>query len=74
VIRNLFVFDGIIRANAIEGILKCRSAITNAPCANDQKVLWKTAKLENTEMNRIGNRQDWEAYVSEQLRVHGARW
>jgi hypothetical protein len=74
VIRNLFVFDGIIRANAIEGILKCRSAITNEPCANDQKVLWKKAKLENTEMKRIGTRQDWEAHVNEQLKAHGARW
>jgi hypothetical protein len=74
VIRNLFLFDGIIRPNAIEGILRCRHAITNAPCANDQKVLWKKVQLENTEMKRIGNRQDWEAHVNEQLKAHGARW
>jgi hypothetical protein len=74
VIRNLFLFDGIIRPDAIEGILKCRHAMTNEPCANDQKVLWKKIKLENTEMNRIGTRQDWEAHVNEQLKAHGARW
>jgi hypothetical protein len=68
VIRNLFVFDGLIRSNAIEGILKCRPAITNEPCANDQKVLWKEVKLKNTEMHRIGNRQDWETLVTELLK------
>jgi hypothetical protein len=74
VIRNLFVFDGLIRPNAIEGTLTCRTALTNEPCANDQKVVWKKVKLENTEMHRVGNRQEWETHVTEQLKAHGARW
>jgi hypothetical protein len=74
VIRNLFVFDGGISSNAIEGTLKCLPAITNEPCANDEKVLWKKVKRANTEMHRIGNRQDWETLVTELLKVHGARW
>jgi hypothetical protein len=74
VIRNLFVFDGLIKSNAIDGILKCRTAITDEPCANDQTVSWKKVKLEKTEMHRIGNRQDWETLVTEQLKAHGARW
>jgi len=74
VIRNLFVFDGVISSNAIEGTLKCLPAITNEPCANDERVLWKKVKRANTEMRRIGNRQDWETLVTELLKVHGARW
>ena len=74
VIRNLFVFDGLIRSNAIEGTLKCRAAIANEPCANDQNVVWKKVKLEKTEMHRIGSRQAWETLVTEQLKAHGARW
>lgn len=74
VIRNLFVFDGLIRPHAIVGTLKCRNAITNEHCSNDQKVSWKRVTLENTGMYRVGNRQDWETLVNEQIKQHGARW
>ena len=74
VIRNLFVFDGLIKPNTIEGTLKCRNAMTNGHCPNDQKVSWKKVTLENTGMYRMGNRQDWETHVNEQLREHGAMW
>jgi ribosomal protein L21 len=74
VIRNLFMFEGLIGSNAIEGTLACRTAITNEPCANDQRVVWRKIKERNTEMRRIGNRQDWETLVAEQLKAHGARW
>ena len=74
VIRNLFVFDGFIRPNAIEGALKCRDAITNEHCSNDKKVSWKKVTLENAGMYGMRNRQDWERHVDEQLKEHGARW
>jgi hypothetical protein len=74
VIRNLFVFDGRVGSNAIDGILKCRTAITNEPCENDQKVVWKKVERADTELRRIGNRQDWETFVTQQLNEHGARW
>ena len=74
VIRNLFVFDGLIMPNAIEGTLKCHNAMTNGYCPNDKKVSWKKVTLENTGRYRMGNIQDWETHVNEQLREHGARW
>jgi len=74
VIRNLFVFDGFIRPNAIAGSLKCRSATTNEPCLNDRTVSWKKVALKNAGMYRMGNRRDWEPLVNEQLEEHGARW
>lgn len=74
VIRNLFVFDGRIRPSTIEGILQCRHAITNEPCSNDREVSWETVTVENTGTYRMGNRQDWEAHVNQQLKEHGARW
>jgi len=73
VIRNQFVFNGCIRLNAIEGTLKCRDA-TNGHCSNDRTVSWKKVTLENAVMYRMGNRQDWENHVNEQLKEHGARW
>ena len=74
VIRNLFVFDGLIRPNAIEGALRCRNATTNESCSNDQKVSWKKVVVANAEMYRVGTRQDWETHVNERLKEHGARW
>ena len=74
VIRNLFLFDGLIRSNAVEGTLKCRAAIGNEPCGSDQKVLWKKVTRGNAAMRRIANRRDWEMLVAEQLKTHGARW
>ncbi len=74
VIRNLFVFDGLIKPNVIAGAFKCRNATTNEYCPQDRKVSWKKVTLENPGMYRMGNRQDWETHVNEQLREHGARW
>ena len=74
VIRNLFVFDGFIRPNALEGVLKCHNAATKEYCPDDKKVSWKKVTLENAGMYRMGNRQVWEAHVNEQLKEHGARW
>ena len=74
VIRNLFVFDGFIRPNALEGILKCHNATTREYCPDGKNVSWRKATLENAGRYRMGNRQEWEAHVNEQLREHGARW
>ena len=74
VIRNLFVFDGLMRANVIEGSLKCRNATTHEPCLNDQTVSWKKVTLKNAAIYSMGSRRDWEAHINEQLEEHGARW
>jgi hypothetical protein len=74
VIRNLFVFDGLIKPNAIEGTLRCRDTITNGNCSNDRMVSWKKVTVENPETYRIRDRQDWETHISEQLKERGARW
>ncbi len=74
VIRSLFVFDGFIRPNEIEGTLKCRGAMANGYCMNERKISWKKLTLENAAMYHMKGRQDWEAHVNEQLNEHGARW
>jgi hypothetical protein len=74
VIRNLFLFDGLIGPNAIEGALKCRSVLTDEHCSNDRKVSWKKTPVDNPETYRMASRQDWETHVSEQLKEHGAKW
>ena len=74
VIRNLFVFDGFIRQNALEGTLNCHNATTREYCPDGKKVSWKKMTLENAEMYQMGNRQEWENHVNEQLKEHGARW
>lgn len=73
VIRNLFVFDGVIGPGAIAGVLQCRDAVTNERCWNDKKVSWKKGKR-HAEMYRLRSRQEWEAHLNEQLKLRGARW
>lgn len=74
VLRNLFVFEGFIGPNGIEGTLTCRNSLTDDPCLTDQKVAWTKDTLENPEIYRMESRQDWETYIYKQLRAHGARW
>lgn len=74
VIRNLFVFDGLLGPDAIVGTLKCRTATTNEECWNDKNVSWKKLTTENTGFYQMRNRQELEIHINEQLNEHGARW
>jgi hypothetical protein len=74
VIRNLFVFDGLMGQDAIAGTLKCRTAIANEECWNDKNVSWKKLAIENTGFYQMRNRQELEIHINEQLKEHGARW
>ena len=76
VIRNLFVFNGKIQPDMVEGILGCRSAGGGGPCNSDKKITWKKLNKEIKITNELQliDKDAWEEFVADELQRRGARW
>ena len=72
VIRNLFVFDGQLRSDSIEGTLRCQGVDGNA-CLPDKKITWKKLRVEMGNFQPI-YKDAWEKKVVLDLEERGARW